>query len=866
MEEASRRLTSRTVLAILLAFLLAASGLMAAGAQEAGATALKAPAKVKIASVKSGSAGKATVKVKKAKRAKGYQYKISQKKNFKGKTTMTAKAKKTSKTFSGLTGGKTYYVKVRAYNKIGKKVKYGKWSAVKTVKVKKKASGGASSSSSSSGSGSDDPDDVEVTAVELSQYEAEIEEYETLTLTASVLPEDATNADITWSTSDESIATVDGGVVTGTGAGLAVITATAATGASADCEVYVSLAGAAEHEQFAQEAFALMESGGVELNPALAEEDPYFLHRLLLEDDGTQIDFEADYGAIGSVRDADGLNVVQFDSSEAAEQALLSLQENEHVIWVEPDSCSQATVGSDSGAAQKRTFHSWGVTRIGADGYADSLVQMGKKGAVIVAVVDTGISAGHPLFEGRVAKGGKDYVNNDDDPADDNRLGYDKNGNDIVTNTYHGTHVSGTVVDCTPGLNVKIMPIKVLNDHGSGDNLWIAKGIKRAVNKGAKVINLSLGGRHNKVLDRAIEYALDHGVTVVVAAGNDSKNTKKTCPAHLAEAIVVGAVDDDDEKAHFSNYGSSVDVVAPGVDIESAMPDDDYQTHDGTSMAAPHIAAAAAMIKLRNPSYSPAKIENTLKECALDLGPSGRDDEYGHGLPDLGNLASIVDSGTWGTCPWTLDEFGVLRIGGGTGEDTKGRSPWFPEHYEGIKKIVVGTDSGTVVFPESSCGLFGPDLELREITFVNVDTSNVTDMIGMFTQCSSLKSLDLSELDTSNVILMNSMFYGCSSLTSLDLSPLDMSNVHFALGMFYGCSSLTSLDLSWLDTSRMADMRDMFEGCSSLSSLITGSGWIYDTIVDGQFPVFPRDMLDESGAYHEKGDTIPEGEHVYTAA
>lgn len=261
---------------------------------------------------------------------------------------------------------------------------------------------------------------------------------------------------------------------------------------------------------------------------------------------------------------------------------------------------------------------SWGVSYIQADKYA-AFVKANTTRTVKVAIVDTGVSA-HAKIKGRLLKG-KDYIDNDNNPAD-------KNG--------HGTHVAGTIVDCTPGINVKVLPVRVMNASGLGNPSTVGNGIRYAVNQGAKVINLSLGGySHYKYIEECIAYAHKMNVTVVVAAGNECENTKYICPAHLATPIVVGAINQSGKRAFFSNFGTSLDIVAPGVDIKSCWLGGGYATASGTSMAAPHISAAAAMYRLMNPTANAARIQYLVRCYAKDLGPKGTDNYYGRGVPRM---------------------------------------------------------------------------------------------------------------------------------------------------------------------------------------------------------------------------------------
>ena len=386
---------------------------------------------------------------------------------------------------------------------------------------------------------------------------------------------------------------------------------------------------------------------------------PYSSARLIVGiKDGKSVDLTR-CNAQTLVESGYGVSILQFAAPEEARTAASKIQSMSGVSYVEPDD-STVTVGdtqitqieeggtdsmngssslgglsdpfgygededavfassvSTSAAAVTTARMSWGASYIQADQYA-AYVKQSTKRTIKVAVVDSGVSA-HRMLSGR-RLAGKDFVDNDNDPTD-------KNG--------HGTHVAGTIVDCTPGLNVYILPVRVMNASGVGNPSVVGNGIRYAVNKGAKVINLSLGGYgHYKYLEQCISYANKKGVTVVIASGNGSVNTKRVCPAHLSAPIIVAAINKNGKRAFFSNYGKSIDISAPGVGIRSCWKNGGFATADGTSMAAPHISAVAAMYRLMYPSYSPSKIEKQVKNYARDLGSRGNDSYYGRGVPRM---------------------------------------------------------------------------------------------------------------------------------------------------------------------------------------------------------------------------------------
>ena len=140
---------------------------------------------------------------------------------------------------------------------------------------------------------------------------------------------------------------------------------------------------------------------------------------------------------------------------------------------------------------------------------------------------------------------------------------------------------------------------------------------------------------HSSYIHDVIENAISKNVVVVVAAGNNSNNTVYECPSDMYDAVVVSAIDHNGQICDFSNYGSTIDVAAPGYDIYSAYPGCEYAYMDGTSMAAPHISAACAMYRLKNPKLSVSQVEKLLKKNTKDLGEKGWDEQYGYGTPKL---------------------------------------------------------------------------------------------------------------------------------------------------------------------------------------------------------------------------------------
>jgi subtilisin family serine protease len=237
---------------------------------------------------------------------------------------------------------------------------------------------------------------------------------------------------------------------------------------------------------------------------------------------------------------------------------------------------------------------------------------------VIVAVVDTGVARG-PDFQGTEFVPGFDVYDNDSDPTDEHG---------------HGTHVAGTIAQTTNNsygvagiaYKARLMPIKVFGKFGETDTATVIAGVKWAVDHGAKVINLSLGGPGTSQEEiEAMEYAFSRGVVVVAAAGNESSDLPFYPAAIEPYVISVSAGTPDQSRASFSNYGDTVDIMAPGVYITQEVPywdDDDnlagftFQSWQGTSMAAPHVAGVATLLVSQGVT-DPAAVRQRL-EAALD--------------------------------------------------------------------------------------------------------------------------------------------------------------------------------------------------------------------------------------------------------
>lgn len=225
---------------------------------------------------------------------------------------------------------------------------------------------------------------------------------------------------------------------------------------------------------------------------------------------------------------------------------------------------------------------------------------------VTVYVIDTGLRVTHQDFGGR-ARHGYDAVDDDRDVTDGNG---------------HGTHVSSTAVGAEHGVakRATVVGVRVLDDQGSGSTEQVIAGIDWVTQhaSGPSVANMSLGGRPDQALDRAVRNAIDAGITFTVAAGNSGQDARLSSPARVTEAITVGATDRRDHRAFYSNFGPALDLFAPGSGISAGWhtADDATRTLSGTSMASPHAAGVAALHLADHPQATPDQVATALVNAA----------------------------------------------------------------------------------------------------------------------------------------------------------------------------------------------------------------------------------------------------------
>jgi thermitase len=247
---------------------------------------------------------------------------------------------------------------------------------------------------------------------------------------------------------------------------------------------------------------------------------------------------------------------------------------------------------------------------------------------ITIAVLDTGVAADHPDLSGKVLPG-RDFFGGDDDAGDDNGHGTATSGL-IAAKTDNGEGIAGVCWGC------RILPVKVLGGRGQGGDASVAAGIRWAADQGARIINMSLGGSQDSdVLREAVEYAVGRGVLIVAATGNDGADGNAVnYPAGYDDVLSVTATGNSDVVTGFSNYGSYVDISAPGVGVWSTLwtrQGNTYGPANGTSFSSPHVAGVAALVWSLRPDMAPGQVANVLMASADDKGDPGKDIYYGYG-------------------------------------------------------------------------------------------------------------------------------------------------------------------------------------------------------------------------------------------
>ncbi|MDQ2087212.1 S8 family peptidase [Herbivorax sp. ANBcel31] len=333
-----------------------------------------------------------------------------------------------------------------------------------------------------------------------------------------------------------------------------------------------------------------------------------------------------------------GLTLIEVEENEVTKK-IESLKKDGNVEYVVPNYMRKISRFPIENPNDPEFENQWGLVNINAqDGWV-TIDDSEDLSEVTVAVIDTGIDMFHEDLKDVVVEG-YDFVDMDDNPIygpiDEEHASHV--AGIIAAKTNNGVGISGTVGQAP----VKIMPIRAF-EGAWGEDFNIIESIYYAVDNGADVINMSFGGPIESVaLNEALEYALSENVVMVAAAGNNAMDALNEYPAAFPGVIAVSATDETDDLTSFSNYGSVIDLAAPGQDILSTIPEDLYDYYEGTSMSAAFVSGACALLLSKNPSLTSVEIEHILADSAKEIGDAGKDKKFGHGLLDI-NGALMVE-------------------------------------------------------------------------------------------------------------------------------------------------------------------------------------------------------------------------------
>lgn len=416
----------------------------------------------------------------------------------------------------------------------------------------------------------------------------------------------------------------------------------------------------------------------------------------------------------------DGYYIVQYEDEESAEAGKEFLLSQDSVQCVAEDEKLQL-YASGSADYEYQALKKWSAGEADPLGieYINEKIMEKYDGSiealpdVTVAVIDSGVMSDHPFLSGRLT-GGMNLSG--DDPAD------------VSDGVGHGTSVAGIITD-TSLPNVSIMPVRVADDEGNVYVSAVIAGVKAAQEAGAEVINMSLGGKgKNSVLESAILEAEREGIVCVAAAGNKSEDVSEYYPANIESVVAVSNLSDKDTLYSGSNFGSAVDLAAPGIGICTSSNDGKMtESFSGTSAAAPFVSAAAAIVCtfLYDPDSGQLpdaeSIISCLYENAVDIGEPGKDDLFGYGRLNFVGFDAGTAAGENIGDPDESDGpagEGGADSGDDSDDDNDGNNPENPGDQSGESSLIrmEKTYSGYIAeygIPDDIPG--APALEIRDL-------------------------------------------------------------------------------------------------------------------------------------------------------
>ncbi|MDB9549798.1 S8 family serine peptidase, partial [Dolichospermum circinale] len=444
-----------------------------------------------------------------------------------------------------------------------------------------------------------------------------------------------------------------------------------------------------------------------------------------------------------------GAQIWTLSGKTSVETALATYRNSPTFQYIEPDYIvtKAATFPNDPGFPQQWGLHNTADTDIDAPEAWD--IQTGNPNLVI-GVIDTGVDYNHQDLVGNIwtnpGEIANDGIDNDGNGYIDDIRGWDfaYNDNNPSDVDGHGTHVSGTIagkgnngVGVTGvAWNAKIMPLKFLDDTGSGSTSNAIKAINYATAKGVKITNNSWGGGgYSQALYDAINAAGQQGALFIAAAGNESNNndTNPSYPAsyNLANIISVASTTNTGSLSSFSNYGlTSVDLGAPGSDIYSTTPNNTYSTYSGTSMATPHVAGAAALVWSQNPTWTAQQVKNTLMNTGDSIAALAGKTVSGKRLNVFNALAAAnLPSVTVSVSPASVQEDGATNLVYTFTRTNLNLSSPLTVNFgaSGIANAApVGSDPADYTVLTGSSVTFNPTTKLGTVTFAaNATTATV---------------------------------------------------------------------------------------------------------------------------------------------
>ena len=391
--------------------------------------------------------------------------------------------------------------------------------------------------------------------------------------------------------------------------------------------------------------FFLLACSSADQSPVLTDTEAYTAREIIVSvsDDISLRQLQADFDLTElSYIPQIGIAILEVDSTKDLKEVIAEINATEAYDFAEPNYMTFSTAFSSNDPYSSYQWHLENINLNRAWEY-----NQGE--GITVAVLDTGVKAnGVDGIENLLQ--GYDSYNRDNNPDD-------MNG--------HGTHVASTIAqrsnngigEASVAPMANILPVKVMSDDGYGDNIALAQGIIYAVDNGADIINMSLGNPYSSsTVKRAIEYAAQNGVVMVAATGN-SYASQVYYPAAYPEVIAVGAARFDNSKSGYSNYGTGIDILAPGGDLSRDDNGDGYADgilqetyengrwtspfYEGTSMASPQVAGVAALIMAEG-VRDPEDVRSILHATAKNTGPAGYDSYSGYGLVNAGAAVAMA--------------------------------------------------------------------------------------------------------------------------------------------------------------------------------------------------------------------------------